>query len=277
MIELEQLLELMTRLRDPEQGCPWDRQQTYASLVPHTIEEAYEVADAIAREDWAELRSELGDVLFQVVFYAQLAREEGRFDFADVARGIVEKMTRRHPHVFGGERYASAAEQMAAWEQIKSAEKAGTSQAPAGVLDGVPLALPALTRAAKLQKKAARVGFDWGAVEPVLAKIQEEIGEIRHEIATDAPPERLADELGDVLFAVANLARHLKLDPEAALRGTNAKFERRFRRIEQALTAEGRTPAESTLAEMDALWDQAKQEERRSATNGLSGPISLTS
>ncbi|MDQ5908768.1 MAG: Nucleoside triphosphate pyrophosphohydrolase [Pseudomonadota bacterium] len=277
MIELEQLLELMTRLRDPEQGCPWDRQQTYASLVPHTIEEAYEVADAIAREDWAELRSELGDVLFQVVFYAQLAREEGRFDFADVARGIVEKMTRRHPHVFGDKRYASAAEQMAAWEQIKSAEKAGTSQAPAGVLDGVPLALPALTRAAKLQKKAARVGFDWGAVEPVLAKIQEEIGEIRHEIATDAPPERLADELGDVLFAVANLARHLKLDPEAALRGTNAKFERRFRRIEQALTAEGRTPAESTLAEMDALWDQAKQEERRSATNGLSGPISLTS
>ncbi len=276
MIELEQLLELMARLRDPERGCPWDRQQTYASLVPHTIEEAYEVADAIAREDWAELRSELGDVLFQVVFYAQLAREEGRFDFADVAGGIVEKMTRRHPHVFSDERYASAAEQMAAWEQIKSAEKAGTAQAPAGVLDGVPLALPALTRAAKLQKKAARVGFDWGAVEPVLAKIQEEIGEIRHEIATDAPPERLADELGDVLFAVANLARHLRLDPEAALRGTNAKFERRFRHIEQALAAEGRTPAESTLAEMDTLWNQAKREERRSATNGLSGPISST-
>jgi len=276
VIELEQLLELMARLRDPERGCPWDRQQTYASLVPHTIEEAYEVADAIAREDWAELRSELGDVLFQVVFYAQLAREEGRFDFADVAGGIVEKMTRRHPHVFSDERYASAAEQMAAWEQIKSAEKAGTAQAPAGVLDGVPLALPALTRAAKLQKKAARVGFDWGAVEPVLAKIQEEIGEIRHEIATDAPPERLADELGDVLFAVANLARHLRLDPEAALRGTNAKFERRFRHIEQALAAEGRTPAESTLAEMDTLWNQAKREERRSATNGLSGPISST-
>lgn len=263
MTELEQLLELMARLRDPERGCPWDRQQTYASLVPHTIEEAYEVADAIAREDWTELRSELGDVLFQVVFYAQLAREEGRFDFADVAGGIVEKMTRRHPHVFADARYTSAAEQMAAWEQIKSAEKAGTAQAPAGVLDGVPLALPALTRAAKLQKNAARVGFDWGAVEPVLAKIQEEIGEIRHEIATDAPPERLADELGDVLFAVANLARHLKLDPEAALRGTNAKFERRFRCIEQGLAAEGRTPAESTLAEMDALWNQAKREERR--------------
>ena len=260
MTGLESLLELMAQLRDPEHGCPWDRQQTYATIVPHTIEEAYEVADAIAREDWAELRSELGDLLFQVVFYAQIAREEGRFDFADVAQGIVEKMTRRHPHVFGAERYADAAEQTAAWERIKSVEKAATLQ-PMGVLDGVPLALPALTRAAKLQKKAARVGFDWGAVEPVLAKIEEEIGEIRHEIAIHAAPERLADELGDVLFAVANLARHLKLDPEAALRGTNAKFERRFRRIEQWLMEEGRTPDESTLAEMDALWNQAKREE----------------
>ncbi len=272
MTELEQLLELMVRLRDPEQGCPWDRQQTCATIVPHTIEEAYEVADAIAREDWAELRAELGDLLFQVVFYAQIAREEGRFDFADVARGIVEKMTRRHPHVFGDERYADAAEQTAAWERIKAAEKATASPAPAGVLDGVPLALPALTRAAKLQKKAARVGFDWGAVEPVLAKIQEEIGEIRHEIAIDAPPERLADELGDVLFAVANLARHLKIDPEAALRGTNAKFERRFRCIEQWLAEQGHTPTDSTLAEMDALWNRAKREEAttapRSSANG---------
>jgi MazG family protein len=261
--ELEQLLELMARLRDPEQGCPWDRQQTYATLVPHTIEEAYEVADAIAREDWTELRSELGDVLFQVVFYAQIAREEGRFDFADVAGSIVEKMIRRHPHVFGDEHYTDAAAQTAAWEQIKSAEKAETSQAPAGVLDGIPLALPALTRAVKLQKKAARVGFDWGAVEPVLAKIQEEIGEIRHEMVNHAPPERLADELGDVLFAVANLARHLKLDPEAALRGTNAKFERRFRRIEHWLAEEDRAPTDSTLAEMDVLWDRAKWEEKR--------------
>ena len=272
MTELEQLLQLMARLRDPEQGCPWDRQQTCATIVPHTIEEAYEVADAIARKDWAELRAELGDLLFQVVFYAQIAREEGRFDFADVARGIVEKMTRRHPHVFGDVRYADAAEQTAAWERIKAAEKAQASSPSAGVLDGVPLALPALTRAAKLQKKAARVGFDWGAVEPVLAKIQEEIGEIRHEIATQAPPERLADELGDVLFAVANLARHLKIDPEAALRGTNAKFERRFRRIEQWLAETGRIPVESTLAEMDALWNRAKREEAttapRSSGNG---------
>jgi NTP pyrophosphatase (non-canonical NTP hydrolase) len=166
MREMTDLLELMARLRDPEHGCPWDRAQTYATIVPHTIEEAYEVADAIARADWAELRDELGDLLFQVVFYAQIAREEDRFDFADVARGIVEKMTRRHPHVFGDEKYADAAEQTAAWERIKAAEKA---EQPAGTLDGIPLALPGLTRAVKLQKKASKVGFDWGAVEPVLA------------------------------------------------------------------------------------------------------------
>ncbi len=260
MRDLEALLELMARLRDPDTGCPWDREQTYATIAPHTIEEAYEVADAITREDWAELRSELGDLLFQVVFQAQIAREEGHFDFAEVAGGIVEKMTRRHPHVFGDESYADAAEQTAAWERIKASEKA---EQFAGVLDGIPLALPALTRAVKLQKKAARVGFDWGAVGPVLAKIEEEITEVRHEIAGAAPPERLADELGDVLFAVANLARHLKLDPESALRGTNAKFERRFRRIEAWLADDGRTPADSTLAEMDALWERAKGEERQ--------------
>jgi len=262
MTELDQLLTLMTRLRDPEKGCPWDREQTYATIVPHTIEEAYEVADAIAREDWAELRAELGDLLFQVVFYAEIAREEDRFDFADVAGGIVEKMTRRHPHVFGDARYANAAEQTAAWERIKSAEKAGESSPAASILSGIPLALPALIRAVKLQKKAARVGFDWGATEPVLAKIEEEIAEIRHEIASDAPSERLADELGDVLFAVANLARHLQLDPETALRGTNAKFERRFRQIESWLAEQDRTPAEATLTEMDTLWEQAKAEEQ---------------
>jgi len=264
MTELDQLLSLMTRLRDPDNGCPWDREQTYATIVPHTIEEAYEVADAIAREDWAELRSELGDLLFQVVFYAEIAREEGRFNFADVASGIVEKMTRRHPHVFSDASYANAAEQMAAWEQIKSAEKTAESIPAASVLDGIPLALPALTRAVKLQKKAARVGFDWGAVEPVLAKIEEEIAEIRHEMTNGAASERLADELGDVLFAVANLARHLKLDPEAALRGTNAKFERRFRQIEVWLAEDGRTPEKATLADMDALWERAKIEERMS-------------
>ena len=263
MTELDQLLQLMVRLRDPESGCPWDQQQTCATIVPHTIEEAYEVADAVAREDWAELRSELGDLLFQVVFYARIAEEEGRFNFADVTSGIVEKMTRRHPHVFGNARYADAAAQTTAWEQIKAAEKAEKGESSTGVLDGIPLALPGLTRAVKLQKKAAHVGFDWGAVEPVLAKIEEEIGEIRHEIAMQAPPERLSDELGDVLFAVANLARHLHLDPEMALRGTNAKFERRFRQIEGWLAKQGYTPAQSSLAEMDALWDQAKMAEKK--------------
>lgn len=260
MHELERLLKIMAQLRDPERGCPWDREQSYATIVPHTIEEAYEVADAIAREDWAELRDELGDLLFQVVFYAQIAREEGRFDFSDIAQSIADKMTRRHPHVFSDVRYADVTEQNAAWEQIKASEK---NQQSTGVLDGVPLALPALTRAVKLQKKAAKVGFDWGAVEPVLAKITEEIGEIRDEITNGAVPERLADELGDVLFAVANLARHLHLDPEAALRGTNAKFERRFRYIENCLAETGRTPAESTLEEMDKLWEHAKLEEKR--------------
>ncbi len=263
MTELDQLLQLMVRLRDPETGCPWDRQQTYATIIPHTIEEAYEVADAIAREDWAELCSELGDLLFQVVFYARIAEEEGRFNFADVASGIVDKMTRRHPHVFGDAHYADAAAQTTAWEQIKAAEKAEKGESATGVLDGIPLALPGLTRAVKLQKKAAQVGFDWGTLEPVLAKIEEEIGEIRHEIATQAPPERLTDELGDVLFAVANLARHLQLDPEMALRGTNAKFERRFRQIEGWLAEQGYTPAQSSLTEMDALWDQAKIAERK--------------
>ncbi len=262
MTELEQLLQLMVRLRDPHSGCPWDRQQTWATIVPHTLEEAYEVADAIAREDWPELQSELGDLLFQIVFYAQIAGEEGRFNFNDVVRGIVEKMTRRHPHVFGNEHYADAATQTAAWEQIKAAEQTAKGQAFAGVLDGIPLALPALTRAAKLQKKAAQVGFEWGAVEPIFAKIEEEIAEIRHEITTQAPVARVADEVGDLLFVVVNLARHLKLDPEAALRGTNAKFERRFQFIEQQLAANGRTPGQSTLAEMDALWEQAKAEER---------------
>ena len=260
MHELERLLKIMAQLRDPERGCSWDREQSYATIVPHTIEEAYEVADAIAREDWVELRDELGDLLFQVVFYAQIAREEGRFDFNDIAQSIADKMTRRHPHVFSDVRYANVTEQNAAWEQIKASEK---SQQPTGTLDGIPLALPALTRAVKLQKKAAKVGFDWGTVEPVLAKITEEIGEIRDEIATGAAPERLADELGDVLFAVANLARHLHLDPEAALRGTNTKFERRFRYIENSLAEMDRTPMESTLEEMDKLWECAKLEEKQ--------------
>lgn len=259
MRELEQLLELMARLRDPDSGCPWDLAQSYASIVPHTIEEAYEVADAIARGDLADLKDELGDLLFQVVFYAQLAREQGVFSFADIAAAITEKMTRRHPHVFGNAEYADRAEQSAAWERIKAAEPGA---ARAGVLDGIPLALPALTRAVKLQRKAAQVGFDWGALEPVLDKIREELEEVRVEVRQGAEPARVLDEIGDVLFACANLARHLNVDAEAALRGTNAKFERRFRRIEDWLAEAGRTPQQSSLAEMDALWERAKADER---------------
>jgi len=258
---VDALLALMAQLRDPETGCVWDKAQNYATIVPRIIEEAYEVADAVARQDWPELQAELGDVLFQVVFYAQMAREDGHFDFHDVVRGIVEKMVRRHPHVFGNEHYETVAEQNIAWERIKAAEK---PQQPAGALDGIPLALPALTRAAKLQQKAAEVGFDWGAIDPIFAKIQEEITEIRYEIAIGGSKERLADELGDVMFACVNLARHLKLDPEAALRGTNAKFERRFQRIEQWLAKNNRDPVDSTLTEMDALWNQAKFDEKTS-------------
>ncbi|MDQ2695315.1 MAG: nucleoside triphosphate pyrophosphohydrolase [Pseudomonadota bacterium] len=259
MTEIERLLELMARLRDPQAGCPWDRAQSYATLVPYTLEEAYEVADAVARGDPAELKSELGDLLFQVVFHAQIAREAGAFDFAAVAAAVTEKMTRRHPHVFGSARYRDAAEQTAAWERIKAAERPDPA---ASRLDGVPLALPGLSRAVKLQRKAARVGFDWPDLGPVLDKIDEELGEIRAELAAGGDPRRLEDELGDVLFACANLARHLKIDPEAAVRDTNAKFERRFRRIEAWLADAGRRPEQASLAEMDALWERAKAEER---------------
>ncbi|MDX1656863.1 MAG: nucleoside triphosphate pyrophosphohydrolase [Candidatus Competibacteraceae bacterium] len=259
MQPIEQLLELMARLRDPQSGCPWDRQQTYATIVPHTLEEAYEVADAIARHDLQELKDELGDLLFQVVFYAQIAREEGVFDFDAVARSITEKMIRRHPHVFGEASYTSVQEQSEAWERIKATER---GRKPDSILAGVSRGLPALTRAVKLQLKAARVGFDWSQTEPVMAKIREELQEIEAEIQTRAPAQRLADEVGDLLFACANLARHLGCDPETALSGTNGKFERRFRRIETWLAEQGRSPDQATLAELDALWDRAKGEER---------------
>ncbi len=259
MTEIKQLLALMARLRDPETGCPWDRAQTYASIVPFTIEEAYELADAIARNDRLELRQELGDLLFQVAFYAQLAQEEGAFTFADIVKTIMEKMIRRHPHVFGDVKYRDHAEQTAAWEHIKATERDGKT---ASVLDHVPLALPAATRAVKLQRKAARVGFDWAEPTAVLAKIEEELAEIRDVLTAGADGARVAEEIGDFLFACANLARHLRIDPEAALRAANAKFERRFRRIENWLAESGRTPEHATLAEMDALWERAKAEER---------------
>jgi MazG family protein len=263
MNEMKQLLELMARLRDPETGCPWDRAQTYASIVPYTIEEAYELADAIARGDRSELQQELGDLLLQVVFYAQLAQEEGAFTFADIVTTITEKMIRRHPHVFGSVKYRDHAEQTASWENIKAAER---GMKTASVLDHVPLALPAATRAVKLQRKAARVGFDWAEPNAVLAKIEEELVEIRDALASGADSERIAEEVGDFLFASTNLARHLKVDPEAALRAANAKFERRFRQIEGWLAETGRTPEQVTLAEMDALWERAKAEERGETT-----------
>ena len=260
MQEVEQLLNLLERLRDPHGGCPWDRVQTYASIAPYTIEEAYEVTDAIARGDRAELKQELGDLLFQVVFHAQLAREEGAFTFADVAAAVTEKMIRRHPHVFGETRYADRAEQSHAWEQLKAAERDTPVDS---VLDGIPPALPAMTRATKLQRKAAQVGFDWLEPMAVLEKITEELTELRRELEDGAIPARLTEELGDLLFACANLARHIAVDPESALRLANLKFERRFRRIEHWLKAAGRTPQQARLAELDALWERAKAEERQ--------------
>ncbi len=273
---IERLKAIMARLRDPAGGCPWDLEQSFATIAPYTIEEAYEVADAIRQDDMAALREELGDLLFQVVFHARMAEEQRAFDFDAVAAGIADKMVRRHPHVFGdAPKVADAAAQTANWETVKAGErqakaqgakaqgaKAQGAKAQGSVLDGIA-ALPALLRAVKLQSRAARVGFDWGAPGPVLDKIEEEIGELRREIAAGAGagPAALAAELGDVLFACVNLARHLGIDPETALGHTNAKFERRFRRIEQWLAAEGTGPEAAGLDRMEALWQRAKQEE----------------
>ncbi len=265
MSPMIRLLDVMTRLRDRENGCPWDVEQTFATIAPYTIEEAYEVAEAIAEEDWAALKDELGDLLFQVVFYAQMAREADLFEFDDVAAGVADKMVRRHPHVFADARVDTAAAQTREWEQHKASErsaKAAAEERPPGVLDGVTRGLPALTRATKLQSRAARVGFDWPEAAQVLDKISEEIAELRAELDSGAPVERVADELGDLLFACVNLARHTGVDAETALRGANAKFERRFRRVEALLAERGLAPADSTLDEMDALWNRAKDEER---------------
>ena len=259
--DIGRLLEIMAALRTPFSGCPWDLEQDFASIAPYTIEEAYEVADAIARGDLADLREELGDLLLQVVFHARMAEEQGAFDFGGVVEAITQKMIRRHPHVFGAARDLSADQVKALWGEIKAAEKASKPRPPEGALAGVPVAMPALTRALKLQEKAGKVGFDWNDAKAVLAKIREEIDEVEAEI--DAGRLDLAEgEVGDLLFVVTNLARHLKADPEAALRGANAKFERRFGFIEAALAGQGRKPAEATLAEMDALWDEAKAREK---------------
>ena len=275
------LLTVMAALRTPGSGCPWDLEQTFQTIAPYTIEEAYEVAEAIAGGDRDELLEELGDLLLQVVYHARMAEEEGAFTFADVVDRIARKMLRRHPHVFGSAAERAAGARDGFWERIKDAEKreraAGrpvrTAAAEAGgeearLLAGVPIALPALTRAVKLQKEAARVGFDWPTFLPVLDKLKEELGELEDAIGaaggqTTARDAAIAEELGDVLFVIANLARHLNIDPEASLRGANAKFVRRFRRIEELLAAAGLSPSEATLAEMERAWEEAKAEERR--------------
>lgn len=259
-VQMARLVEIMRRLRDPDTGCPWDIEQNFASIAPYTIEEAYEVADAIERGDIAELEGELGDLLLQTVYHTQMGTEAGHFTFASVARNISDKMVARHPHVFGDEsRDKSADQQTADWEKIKAAERADKDQGR--TLDGVAVGLPALLRAMKLQKRAARVGFDWPHVGHVIDKIAEEALEVVEARDTLSHAE-VTEEIGDLLFVMANLARHLDVDPEAALRGANAKFIRRFEMIEDALAKIGKTPAQSDLVEMDALWDAAKRQEK---------------
>ena len=253
------LIEIMARLRDPVGGCPWDIEQTFASIAPYTVEEAYEVADAIERNDLSDLKEELGDLLLQVVFHSRMAQELGAFDLSDVAAAINDKMIRRHPHVFGDHAYDDVEDQKAGWETPKAQER--QAKAKGGVLDDVPAGLPALTRAVKLTKRAARVGFDWPSTDEVLDKLAEEIEELKVEIAA-GDKAKAREELGDLLFVCANLARKLDVEPEDALRATNAKFARRFAFIEAALAKGGRTPEQSDLAEMDGLWNAAKAAEK---------------
>lgn len=266
---LETLLSIMARLRDPDGGCPWDVEQDFASIAPYTVEEAYEVADAIDRGDMDGLMDELGDLLFQVVFHAQMAAEEDLFDFDAVAARVAEKMIRRHPHVFGDGTVKTAEEQTEAWEDIKAKERAAGGKQRESALDGLPVALPALLRALKLQKRAARVGFDWADVADVQAKIEEEIGELSEALseAKGESTDDVREEFGDLLFVMVNLARHLDIDPEDALRRANAKFERRFRTVEDRLADQGKTPEESDLSEMDALWDAVKRDEKDTENN----------
>ncbi|MES9875651.1 MAG: nucleoside triphosphate pyrophosphohydrolase [Candidatus Sedimenticola sp. PURPLELP] len=261
---MQQLLEIMAALRDPEKGCPWDREQTFESISRHTIEEAYEVADTIAHGDMMELKDELGDLLFQVVFYAQMAKEQGDFDFHDVEQAICTKMLRRHPHVFGDVTIGSAEEQTEAWEQLKAderKEKAGEEKH--SQMDGVARALPALIRAEKLQKRAAKVGFDWPDRAGVIAKVREELDELERELDGAVSPERVDEEMGDLLFSCVNLARHLGMDAEHSLRGASSKFEERFRSMEQLMDEDGTDSHNLSLEEMDAVWERVKEREQR--------------
>jgi ATP diphosphatase len=260
--DISRLIEIMAALRTPGSGCPWDLEQTFGTIAPYTIEEAYEVADAISRGDLAGLKDELGDLLLQVAFHARMAQEQGAFDFDDVVETVTAKLIRRHPHVFADADGKTAKAVEGLWERIKVAEKAERGEAaPAGALAGVPVGLPALTRALKLQDKAGRVGFDWNDARAVLAKIREEADEIEAELDR-GDKAAMAAEVGDLLFAVVNLARHLDADPEGVLRETNLKFERRFAAIENALAGRGKTPKDASLAEMDALWNEAKAAEK---------------
>lgn len=264
MSSIVRLLDIMARLRDRDRGCPWDLEQSFETIAPYTIEEAYEVADAIERKDYAALRDELGDLLFQVVFHSQMAREQGSFAFDDVVAALCDKMERRHPHVFGPQlsgtgRIDTAAAQTVAWEEQKRQER---EQSGASVLAGVPLALPALTRANKLGKRAAQVGFEWPDVAGALDKLDEELAELRQGLGEQAGEAHIVGELGDVLFCVVNVCRYLQADPETALRGANAKFERRFGYVEQRLRDQGRSAREATLEEMDRLWDEGKAREQ---------------
>ena len=265
MEQMQRLLEVMAALRDPERGCPWDKQQTFATILPYTIEEVYEVAEAIDHGDMSALREELGDLLFQIVFYAQMAKEAGEFEFTDIAARISEKLERRHPHVFGDAEIATAEAQTQAWEKHKERErhtKAAEQQRHASVLDNVPVALPGLMRAMKLQRRAARLGFDWPDVAPVLGKIEEELAEVREVLAQGGDSEKLTHEVGDLIFACVNLARHTEVDPEIAMRGVNERFESRFRRVEELARQQNQNLAQMSLEEMDKLWDQAKAEEK---------------
>jgi MazG family protein len=255
---IDRLLEIMRRLRDPQHGCPWDREQTWASIAPHTLEEAYELADAIAHADAGLVRDELGDLLFQVVFQARIAEEQGLFDFDDVANAIADKLERRHPHVFGTAQVADAADQARAWDAHKAAERRAKGQGD-GVLDGVTLGLPALTRAAKLGSRAARVGFDWQDAAGVFAKVQEDLGELRQAIDS-GDEEHVREEFGDLLFAMVQASRHLAVDAEGALRAANAKFERRFRRMEARLAEAGQSVSGLSAEALDELWTQAKRD-----------------
>ena len=262
---LADLLDIMAQLRHPETGCPWDIEQDFKSIAPYTIEEAYEVADAIAREDMPALKDELGDLLFQAVFYARMAEEKQLFNFGDVVEAVCSKMIRRHPHVFGDAVIKDSDAQTETWEAIKAKERAekqatGLEGNAPSVLDDVPIALPAMKRAEKLQKRAARVGFDWPDATPVFDKIREEIDELEAEVKAGSPHQRIEDELGDLLFAVVNLARKVKVEPGSALRQTNMKFERRFHFIERMLEKQGKMPQDATLDEMEALWQRAKTE-----------------